>query len=78
MFQEPRVDLLQLMLTSEFNPSANKIDVGDVDFNDNVVKKRVLTNEVNILENDVMATCLVIIPYLISFSLLTAFSVRRV
>jgi hypothetical protein len=65
------------MLTSEFNPSANKIDVGDVDFNDNVVKKRVLTNEVNILENDVMATCLVIIPYLISFSLLTAFSVRR-
>ena len=77
MFQEPRVDLLQLMLTSEFNPSANKIDVGDVDFNDNVVKKRVLTNEVNILETDVMATCLVIIPYLISFSLLTAFSVRR-
>jgi hypothetical protein len=41
------------VLTSEFNPSANKIDVGDVDFNDNVVKKRVLTNEVNILENDV-------------------------
>jgi hypothetical protein len=48
------------MLTSEFNPSANKIDVGDVDFNDNVVKKRVLTNEVNIFENDVMATCLVL------------------
>lgn len=34
------------MLTSEFNPSENKIDVGDVDFNDNVVKKRILTNEV--------------------------------
>ncbi|VDI12059.1 Hypothetical predicted protein [Mytilus galloprovincialis] len=43
--QEQRVDLLQLMLTSEFNPFANKIDVGDVDFNDNVVKKRILTNE---------------------------------
>lgn len=40
------------MLTSEFNPDADEIDVGDVDQRDNVVKRRLLTNE------ELVAQCL--------------------
>lgn len=40
------------MLTSEFNPETNEIDVGDVDQRDNVVKRRLLTNE------ELVAQCL--------------------
>lgn len=39
-----RVDLLQLMVTSEFDPTGQN-EADDVDFNDNVVKKRFLTND---------------------------------
>lgn len=51
--QKPsKSNLLELMLTSEFNPDADEIDVGDVDQRDNVVKRRLLTNE------ELVAQCL--------------------
>lgn len=52
IFQPSKSNLLELMLTSEFNPDADEIDVGDVDQRDNVVKRRLLTNE------ELVAQCL--------------------
>ena len=40
------------MVTSEFNPESDEIDVGDVDQRDNVVKRRLLTTE------ELVAQCL--------------------
>ncbi|XP_022343234.1 cytochrome P450 3A24-like [Crassostrea virginica] len=51
--QKPsKSNLLELMVTSEFNPESDEIDVGDVDQRDNVVKRRLLTTE------ELVAQCL--------------------
>ncbi|KAK3094487.1 hypothetical protein FSP39_002359 [Pinctada imbricata] len=47
-----RTNLLELMLTSEYDATKDNIDVGEIDMNDKVVKRRLLTNE------ELVAQCL--------------------
>lgn len=47
ILQSSRLDLLELMLNSEFDPNTDTNDIGKLGASDSVVRKRLLTNDVS-------------------------------